>query len=83
MKKSIVLMITLAVLGLFFTVNGRAEAETLIMSVSPLECNVGDTITVTYHGAPGNSASNGEPGTPSGCFRLMRPVSARPSLFNI
>jgi hypothetical protein len=56
MKKSVVILMTLAVLGLFFTFNGRAYAETLIMTVSPLQCNVGDTITVTYHGAPGDTS---------------------------
>jgi hypothetical protein len=56
MKKSVVILMTLAALGLLFTFNGRAYAETLTMSVSPLECNIGDTITVIYHGAPGNTS---------------------------
>ena len=56
MKKGMVILMALAALGLWFTFNGRAYAETLIMSVSPLECNIGDTITVTYHGAPGNTS---------------------------
>ena len=56
MKKGMVFLMTLVALGLFFTFNGRAYAETLIMTVSPLQCNVGDTITVTYHGAPGDTS---------------------------
>ena len=56
MKKGTVFLMTLAVLSLLFAFNGRAYAETLLMSVSPLECNIGDTITVTYHGAPGTPA---------------------------
>jgi hypothetical protein len=34
-KKGVVILMTLAALGLFFTFNGRAYAETLILSVSP------------------------------------------------
>lgn len=56
MKKSVVIFMILTALGLCFTFTGRAGAETLILNVSPLECNIGDTITVTYNGAPGNTS---------------------------
>jgi hypothetical protein len=68
MKKGMVFLMALAVLGLWFTFNGRAYAETRILSASPLECNIGDTITVTYHGAPGNPASFPYPGDAIGLF---------------
>ena len=68
MKKGMAFLMALAVLGLWFTFNGRAYAETRILSVSPLECNVGDTITVTYHGAPGNPATSPYPGDAIGLF---------------
>jgi hypothetical protein len=58
MKKSVVILMTLAALGLFFISCSRADAETRILTVSPLECNIGDTLTVTFHGAPGNPATS-------------------------
>jgi hypothetical protein len=82
MKKSVVILITLAALGLWFTFTGRAYAETLILSASPLECNVGDTITVTYHGAPGNPATSPYPGDaielfPSGASDVSQAVAVQ------
>jgi hypothetical protein len=68
MKKGMVFLMVLAVLGLWFTFNGRAYAETLILIAAPLECNIGDTITVTYHGAPGNPANSPYPGDAIGLF---------------
>jgi hypothetical protein len=56
MKKGMVFLMVLVAMGLFFALNGTAYAETLIMTVSPLQCSVGDTITVTYHGAPGDTS---------------------------
>jgi hypothetical protein len=72
MKKGMVFLMVLTVLCIWFTFTGSAHAETLILSASPLECNVGDTITVTYHGAPGNPASSPYPGDAIGLF----PVTA-------
>jgi hypothetical protein len=68
MKKSLVILMTLAILGLGLAFTGRANAETRILIASPLDCNIGDTITVTYHGAPGNPSTSPYPGDAIGLF---------------